>query len=154
MPMYVHRNLSPLICSCMVISFTLILTDVLLNISFFSPAENASQICNNGDVRLSQGDFDYEGNVQVCFNGNWGTVCHDGWDYRDATTVCRTLGYNGTAISTTFRNFGQETGPIFLDEVGCFGNETSILQCRAEDPGDHDCSHFNDAGVTCSGKCI
>lgn len=114
-------------------------------------AENASAVCDNGQVRLSNSDVPYQGHVQVCFNGNWGTVCHDSWDYRDAQTVCRMLGYNGTAVSTVFRYFGTESGPIFLDEVRCFGNETQLLDCQAEDPGNHDCSHFQDAGVICSG---
>ena len=115
-------------------------------------AENASQICTNGDIRLSQGSTDYQGNVQVCFNGNWGSVCHDGWDYRDAQTVCNILGYNdGYAVATRFRYFGVQDGPIFLDEVDCAGNETSILDCLIEDPGNHACIHIQDAGVICSG---
>ena len=50
--------------------------------------------------------------------------------------------------------YGQGTGPILLDEVRCNGNELSVLNCPQNPIGQHDCSHFDDAGVTCSaGEC-
>ena len=48
--------------------------------------------CNDGDIRLRDGDGN-SGRVEVCLDGHWGTVCDDGWDSNDATTVCRQLGY-------------------------------------------------------------
>ena len=49
-------------------------------------------VCNNSDVRLVGGRNEYEGRVEICQMGRWGTVCDDRWDDTDAMMVCRQLG--------------------------------------------------------------
>ena len=51
--------------------------------------------CTNGDVRLVGGNAINEGRVEICYNKTWGTVCHDEWDYRDASVACYQLGFSG-----------------------------------------------------------
>ena len=48
--------------------------------------------CTNGAIRLSGGRDQYEGRVEVCSNGLWGTVSGSGWDSNDAMVACRQLG--------------------------------------------------------------
>ena len=50
--------------------------------------------CTNGDVRLTGGDYDWEGTVEVCFDRLWGTLADSGWDSNDAAVICRQLGYS------------------------------------------------------------
>ena len=37
------------------------------------------------------GTSQYEGRVEFCQGGQWGTVCDDRWGPTDATVVCRQL---------------------------------------------------------------
>ena len=46
--------------------------------------------------------------------------------------------------------FGQGTGPIFLDNLGCTGNEARLFDCPNNGIGMHNCAHSEDAGVVCN----
>ncbi|XP_030847769.1 scavenger receptor cysteine-rich protein [Strongylocentrotus purpuratus] len=104
---------------------------------------------NLDDVHLVDGITLGEGRVEVLFDGEWGTVCDDGWDLTDANVVCESLGLGAAtdAFQTAF--FGQGTGTIVLDDVSCSGDETSIFDCGNAGLGIHNCGHSEDASVRC-----
>ena len=94
--------------------------------------------------------------MEVNYNGEWGTVCDDGWDDTDAGVVCRQLGLgsSGTAIgsSEAVTGSGQGSGLIWLDRVQCTGNELTLARCAHLGVGiTGNCSHSNNAAVRCSG---
>ena len=53
-------------------------------------------------MRLSNGDSEREGRVEVCINGEWGSVCSDQLATEEANVVCRQLGYSGFGKSNMF----------------------------------------------------
>ena len=110
--------------------------------------------------------------MEVCRNQQWGRVCDDHWDERDSTVVCRQLGFSEegtfsirlvdimpvqTSITTISgaeavvatvsvpNQFGASTLPFHLDDVGCNGSETNILDCLPR----HNCGDIENAGVQC-----
>ena len=103
-------------------------------------------------LRLSGGDGSCSGRLEVYHNAEWGSVCDDLWDIRDAKVVCRQLGC-GPALSADGSSvFGAGSGPVWLNRVKCRGNEIHLWDCPHSLKNHTDCSHRQHAGVTCTGQ--
>ena len=98
------------------------------------------------------------GRVEVYLNGQWGTVCDDGFGQADANVVCSALGYSTPAVwygaacvgfpdACISGFFSTSAPPILMDEVICSGSEPSLLQCSYSER--NDCFHSEDIGVSC-----
>ncbi|KAI5086320.1 deleted in malignant brain tumors 1 protein-like isoform X2, partial [Silurus meridionalis] len=103
-------------------------------------------------VRLVDGGSRCAGRVEVLHEGQWGTVCGDDWDMKEAAVVCREL-HCGEAVDVRYEaHFGEGSGPIWMDDVDCRGSESTLKDCRSAEWGESDCNHGEDAGVNCSGQ--
>ncbi|XP_072045705.1 neurotrypsin-like [Amphiura filiformis] len=104
------------------------------------------------EIRLTGGRDANEGTVEVKYQDTWGSICDDGWDDEDARVICQQLGLpheGAVAVSVAF--FGRSNfNSIWLDDIDCNGDETSIDECRSNGWGSHNCDHSEDAGVICS----
>uniref|UniRef100_W5K1C0 SRCR domain-containing protein n=1 Tax=Astyanax mexicanus TaxID=7994 RepID=W5K1C0_ASTMX len=106
----------------------------------------------HGSIRLVGSGGDCAGRLEVFHSGSWGTVSDELWDIEDAQVVCRQL-QCGVALSAPVpvpARFGSGTGPIWLNEVECEGNEASLWNCRYQLCGEDECGHKDDVGVVCS----
>jgi len=99
-------------------------------------------------VRLSGGPGPREGRLYVYYNGTWGTVCDDFFNDTDTRVVCYMLGYGHSGRSIGNR-YGAGSGQIWLDNVQCRGTERSIVECRHNGWGFHNCVHDDDVSVSC-----
>ena len=103
------------------------------------------------DVLLFGGTTDSEGQVGVCINNTYTTICDDFWDDLDAGVICRQLNLDnsGHAIATSGMQFGNGTATRqpALDHVRCLGNESRISECLFDINAD--CGINEGAGVIC-----
>ncbi|XP_075736289.1 neurotrypsin isoform X3 [Rhipicephalus microplus] len=98
-----------------------------------------------------------EGRVEVKVHDQWGLVCDDNWDTEAANVVCRELGFPLGAIEATKESqhgLPAEDGitEIFMDDVLCVGNETSLAHCSFPGWKKHNCFVNETAGVRCRTK--
>jgi hypothetical protein len=120
----------------------------------------STRIWNNpfpGMVRLQGGSTSNAGRVEVYCNGQWGTICDDGFGTFDATTVCKQMGYSGYIRYNHLRNnhlrnlnISSDT-PIWMKHISSSSTDSCIL---SRNPCDSrtitTCDHSQDVSVECS----
>ena len=104
--------------------------------------------------RLVGGNTSSEGRVEMFYNNEWGTICDDDWNSNNTQVICRSLGYTYGIRSTSSKEFGPGNGTIWLDNIGCTGDETHILNCTHAGLGEHNCAHHEDVGIVCGSECV
>ncbi|XP_035384069.1 antigen WC1.1-like [Electrophorus electricus] len=101
-------------------------------------------------LRLSGPEGSCSGRLEVYHNAVWGSICDDQWDIRDAEVVCRQLGCGKALSANGSAAFGAGEGVIWLNRVECRGDEFHLWDCSYSLKNHTDCSHKEDAGITCA----
>lgn len=95
------------------------------------------------------------GAVQVCIDGDWGSVCHEGFDFSDAATVCTQLGYiphglryrlfniqisnciiGSIVLSSNYYRYSRH---VNINDLNCTGYEGTVRNCSYTVPKRGNC---------------
>uniref|UniRef100_H2ZXD8 Soluble scavenger receptor cysteine-rich domain-containing protein SSC5D n=1 Tax=Latimeria chalumnae TaxID=7897 RepID=H2ZXD8_LATCH len=107
-----------------------------------------------GDVRLVDGEDSCAGRVEFYLDGEWGTICHDSWDTKIASLVCKQLNCSHAVSAPTNAYFGKGSGRIWLNKFSCPKDRSYLKECSAlvfRGNNTPNCDHESDAGIICSG---
>ena len=103
---------------------------------------------NELELRLVSGINELQGRLEIEYYGTWGTICNDFFNIYSANVACRRLGY--TAASRVITNAASGSGLIWMNNVRCIGNESSLEMCPHAGFGNTvGCSRSEDVGVEC-----
>lgn len=90
------------------------------------------------------------GRLEMYHSSQWGTICSDSFSDAAAQVVCYQLGLSGgTVLPPDHENFTIGSGPIWMDDIICQGEEKRLWDCSFPGWGTHNCDHLADVGVKC-----
>jgi hypothetical protein len=113
----------------------------------------------NTTVRLTGSTLPYSGRVEVNIGGEWGVVCHEGWDDNDADVVCNQWGYDAGHLATLRGSMFIEVFdlPIWMTDVRC-SRDPTLQDCphkpRPPALGRSYCPDNETAAVVCGNVCV
>ena len=104
-------------------------------------------------LRLVGGNNKQEGMIEILYYEIWGTVCDYNLDFNTANVACRHLGFPG-AVRVTY-GFHSIMAQVWLEDIQCIGNETTLNQCSHQGFGSEksSCSSSHKA-IVCIGMTV
>ncbi|XP_067856973.1 deleted in malignant brain tumors 1 protein-like [Heptranchias perlo] len=134
----------------------------------FKCSLDAGVICSDEGwpSRLTNGRNRCDGRVEIYSNGSWGRVRDNLWDLNDANVVCRQLGCGNAISAYKSSKYGEDEGPVWVNDVQCEGHESQLRDCSSftfnqsltdsEDVGvlcsEHMQIRLSDGGSPCAGR--
>jgi hypothetical protein len=85
--------------------------------------------CTDGELRLTEGGSDFEGRVEMCLSGRWGTVGGNGWTQTNSDVVCNALGYETTNEPANQSTTMAPSKPIHYHSIRCTRRDLTLLDC-------------------------
>ncbi|XP_077864207.1 scavenger receptor cysteine-rich domain superfamily protein-like, partial [Saccoglossus kowalevskii] len=113
--------------------------------------------CIDPEVRLN-GHTPYQGRLEVKLNGEWGTVCDDGFYDSEVvwcvdSLVCSPCNWFSLGLTTIPRRayYSGGTGHIWMEQQYCFGHEPNVAYCPSiRTTSTSRCGHNRDVGIVCN----
>ncbi|XP_063448442.1 scavenger receptor cysteine-rich domain superfamily protein-like [Mytilus trossulus] len=99
-------------------------------------------------IRLLGGTSFANGQLEVRYNGQWGTMCYDTFDKSEANVVCRMLGFEEKNAGVA--KYGYSSTPLIKDDLHCSGTESDISMCSYKGWNPSTCTNNHTVGVKCN----
>ncbi|XP_052787409.1 uncharacterized protein LOC128222444 isoform X2 [Mya arenaria] len=96
------------------------------------------------------GSYGIQGILGVGYNGEWGTVCDDGFSGTQGQYNLNVLVKQFNFIHgeyVTSAGMGEGSGTILMDDVECKSDSTDFRSCDHRGWGKHNCGHHEDLGL-------
>ena len=128
----------------------------LIRVLFISVPSTPYGDCKTGDAQLASSTNDTlqnttTGTVQICINNAWGGVCNDDlFGIDDAQVACQQAGGYERQVVGDILSI-PSTGPIFLSELDCEGDEQTLLDCQRYARLGSECASNEGVVITCRG---
>lgn len=103
-------------------------------------------------VRLVDGTDEFEGRLEVFIDGEWGTVCKDGWTPVDSSVVCQQLGltFNPEFGESQNKDPGLiSSQKMHMSDVNCDQLDTDLTKCRSLRGDQFSCKPSNVVFLRC-----
>ncbi|XP_071502519.1 scavenger receptor cysteine-rich domain-containing group B protein-like [Diadema antillarum] len=113
-------------------------------------SQSAGVVCNVPTIviDLLSGSSSFEGVVRYREDTTSGLICDEDWGDREATVVCRQLGYTEAASSKPV-SLGTVKGTIFYRDYQCEGTESQLSECAYRTLNFAECDSDHIAQITC-----
>ncbi|CAI8023564.1 Scavenger receptor cysteine-rich domain superfamily protein, partial [Geodia barretti] len=85
--------------------------------------------CANGAISLMEGVGEWEGRLEVCYVGRWGTVSADEWTETNSRVVCNSLGYEISEEPPNPSIPMAPSRPQYFHSVKCSNQTLSLVEC-------------------------
>ena len=112
--------------------------------------------CETGELQLANSMVDplqntTRGTLQICINHAWGGVCNDDlFGIVDAQVACQQAGGYERQVVGNIESVAS-VGPMFLSQLGCEGDELTLLECRRYISIGSECASNQVPVITCKG---
>ncbi|XP_060067992.1 deleted in malignant brain tumors 1 protein-like [Ylistrum balloti] len=93
-----------------------------------------------GTLRLIGGDDQYEGRLEIYYNGEWESICNDYWSTDNSRVACKQLGLKGGYHRDTEQSEHGD-GTFWFKRVECLGSETLLDNCVSTNDTSGECKH-------------
>uniref|UniRef100_K7GGC8 SRCR domain-containing protein n=1 Tax=Pelodiscus sinensis TaxID=13735 RepID=K7GGC8_PELSI len=114
--------------------------------------EDAGVLCSEfTDLRLVN-SRDCAGRLEVFYNGTWGSVCSNQMSGVTPSIVCKQLDCGDKRNIESGPEYGEGSGPTWLDHVTCREQHSSLWQCPSRPWEQQSCDNrAEETHITCPG---